>query len=108
VWEERFERSYGFWRGLVDEMITNYRACGVWQAGFARVRCRRGPRRLPCGVLVQTKRSLPVVWSQAGGAARRVPRDEVVEPVGHAQWVFTIPKMLRVHREPTRQPATAA
>ena len=22
VWEERFERSYGFWRGLVDEVIT--------------------------------------------------------------------------------------
>jgi hypothetical protein len=46
AWEERFERSHGFWRGLVDE---------------------------------------------------------VVEQVGHAQWVFTIPKMLRVyflhHRE---------
>ncbi len=46
MWEERFRRSYGFWRGLVDE---------------------------------------------------------VVEPVGHAQWVFTIPKMLRIyflrHRE---------
>jgi hypothetical protein len=30
-------------------------------------------------------------------------QDEVVEPVGHAQWVFTIPKMLRIyflhHRE---------
>jgi hypothetical protein len=24
-------------------------------------------------------------------------QDEVVEEVGHAQWVFTIPKMLRVH-----------
>ncbi len=35
VWEERFERSYGFWRGLVEE-------------------------------------------------------------VGHAQWVFTVPQMLRV------------
>jgi hypothetical protein len=30
-------------------------------------------------------------------------QDEVVEPGGHAQWVFTIPKMLRIyflhHRE---------
>ena len=40
AWEERFERSYGFWRVLVDE---------------------------------------------------------VVEPVGHAQWVFTMPKRLRVY-----------
>jgi hypothetical protein len=28
--------------------------------------------------------------------------DEVVEDVGHAQWVFTIPKMLRVHVLVTR------
>ena len=30
-------------------------------------------------------------------------REEILEPVGHAQWVFTIPKMLRpyflYHRE---------
>jgi hypothetical protein len=31
VWEERFERSYGFWRGLVDEVVAGYLACGVWQ-----------------------------------------------------------------------------
>jgi hypothetical protein len=43
VWEERFERSCGFWRGLVDEVVAGYLACGVWQAGFARVRCRKGP-----------------------------------------------------------------
>jgi len=24
VWEERFERSYGFWRGLVDEVVASY------------------------------------------------------------------------------------
>ena len=24
-------------------------------------------------------------------------REEVVEPVGHAQWVFTIPKILRAY-----------
>jgi hypothetical protein len=54
VWEERFERSCGFWRGLVDEVVASYLLCGVWQGGFARV------------------------------------QDEVVEPVVHAQWVFTI------------------
>jgi hypothetical protein len=24
VWEERFERTYGFWRGLVDEVVARY------------------------------------------------------------------------------------
>ena len=26
AWEERFERSYGFWRGLVDEVVASYLA----------------------------------------------------------------------------------
>ena len=43
AWEERFERSYGFWRGLVDEALASYLACGLWQGGFARVRCLRCP-----------------------------------------------------------------
>jgi hypothetical protein len=53
-WEERFERQYGFWRGLADEAVARYLDCGVWD-------------------------------------------NEVVEDVGHAQWVFTVPKMLRVY-----------
>jgi hypothetical protein len=44
AWEERFERSHGFWRGLVDEVVKGYLACGLWPGGFARVRCRR-PKR---------------------------------------------------------------
>jgi len=43
VWEERFERKYGFWRGLADEVVARYLDCGDWNSGFARVRCRRCP-----------------------------------------------------------------
>jgi hypothetical protein len=42
-WEERFERRYGFWRGLTDEVVARYLDCGDWNSGFARVRCRRCP-----------------------------------------------------------------
>ena len=35
AWEERFERCYGFWRGLVDEAVARYLACGLWQGGLA-------------------------------------------------------------------------
>jgi hypothetical protein len=38
-WEERFERSYGFWRGLVDELVLAFQACGDFEGGFARVYC---------------------------------------------------------------------
>jgi hypothetical protein len=28
-WEERFEREYGFWRGLADEVVARYLDCGA-------------------------------------------------------------------------------
>ena len=44
VWEERFERKYGFWRGLADEAVARSLDRGVWDSGFARVKCRRCPQ----------------------------------------------------------------
>jgi hypothetical protein len=38
-WEERFESRYGFWRGFVDEQVRRYLDCGLFENGFARIRC---------------------------------------------------------------------
>ncbi len=39
VWEERFEKKFGFWRGFVDTVVARYLDCGVAEGGFARLRC---------------------------------------------------------------------
>jgi len=39
LWEERFEKRYGFWRGFVDLVVARYLDCGTQEAGFARLRC---------------------------------------------------------------------
>ena len=39
VWEERFERLYGRWRGFLDRVVAAYTDCGNFGCGFARVRC---------------------------------------------------------------------
>ena len=39
IWEERFEKKYGFWRGFVDQAVARYLDCGVAEAGFARLKC---------------------------------------------------------------------
>src|SRR3989304_762528 len=36
AWEERFERTYGFWRGFVDGVVLAFQACGDFAGGFAR------------------------------------------------------------------------
>jgi len=38
-WEERYERRYGFWRSFVDEQVLRYLHCGLFENGFARIRC---------------------------------------------------------------------
>ena len=43
MWEERFERRYGFWRGLYDSAVASYLDCGLFESGFARVRCTACP-----------------------------------------------------------------
>jgi len=40
IWEERFERSHGFWRGFLDDIVARYLDCGVMESGFARVYCK--------------------------------------------------------------------
>ena len=103
VWEERFERSHGFWRGLVDEVVASDRLCGVWQGGFARVRCRRCPEEFLVAFSCKRRGVCPSCGAKRAAELAAFLQDEVVEQVGHAQWVFTIPKMLRVyflhHRE---------
>ncbi len=103
AWEERFERSYGFWRGLVDEVVASYLACGLWQGGFARVRCRRCPEEFLVAFSCKRRGVCPSCGAKHAAELAAFLQDEVVEQVGHAQWVFTIPKMLRIyflhHRE---------
>jgi hypothetical protein len=102
-WEERFERQYGFWRGLADEAVARYLDCGVWDNGFARVRCRKYPQEFLVAFSCKGRGLCPSCGAKRAAELAAFLVDEVVEDVGHAQWVFTIPKMLRVyflhHRE---------
>ena len=39
VYEDRFERRYGFFRPYVGQVMLRYLDCGILHNGFARVRC---------------------------------------------------------------------
>jgi hypothetical protein len=102
-WEERFERRYGFWRELADGVVARYLDCGDWNRGFARVRCRSCPEEFLVAFSCRGRGLCPSCGAKRAAEVAAFLRDEVVEDVGHAQWVFTAPKMLRVyflhHRE---------
>lgn len=53
------------------------------------------PARTAADLLVPDAATVPFVRGEAGSDLRAFLREEVVEPVGNAQWVFIIRKILR-------------
>ena len=39
-YDERFEKQYGLFRPIVNEVVHDYLSCGDLRNGFARVRCK--------------------------------------------------------------------
>ncbi|MBW2405258.1 MAG: transposase [Deltaproteobacteria bacterium] len=102
-WEERFERRYGFWRGFVDEQVGRYLDCGLYENGFARIRCPDCAEEFLLAFSCKTRELCPSCAAKRSAATAALLAEDSLEEVGHAQWVFVIPKMLRPyflhHRE---------
>ena len=97
VYPERFQQKYGFWRPVIHSSIEKFLKCGDLKEGFARVRCpdckeeffvAYSCRQRSCCPSCDQKRSLLLAYRL---------KDEVLAQVSHRQWVFTIPKRLRVY-----------
>jgi len=102
-WEERYEQRHGFWRGFVDEQVRRYLDCGLFENGFARIRCPDCAEEYLLAFSCKTRELCPSCAAKRSAATAALLAEEVLEEVGHAQWVFVIPKMLRPyflhHRE---------
>jgi len=102
-WEERFESHFGFWRGCVDGVVARYLDCGILENGFARVRCTECRKDMLVAFSCKSRGLCPSCGAKRAAETANRLREDVLEWVGHAQWVFTVPKMLRLyflrHRE---------
>ena len=94
-WEERFERRCGFWRGFVDEQVRRYLDCGLFENGFARIRCPDCAEEYLLAFSCKTRELCPSCAAKRSAATAALLAEEVFTEVGHAQWVFVMPKMLR-------------
>jgi hypothetical protein len=97
VYPERYQERYGFWRPVIRSSIDKFLKCGDLKEGFARVRCPDckdeffvafSCRQRSCCPSCDQKRALLLAYRL---------KDEVLADVPHRQWVFTIPKRLRVY-----------
>ena len=103
VWEERFERRYGFWRGLYDAGVAKYLDGGLFESGFARVKCTKCPAEFLVAFSCKGRGLCPSCGAKRAAIFSDLLQNKILADVPHAQWVFSIPKMLRLyflhHRE---------
>jgi hypothetical protein len=95
IWEQRFEKKYGFWRGFVDTVVARYLDCGVAEGGFARLRCDTCDVEELLTLSCKQRGICPSCDAKRAAAFAALLKDELLENVGHCLWTFTIPKMLR-------------
>jgi hypothetical protein len=94
-WEERFEGRYGSWRGSTDKTVGAYLGCGILDNGLARVRCGGCGAEFLVAFSCKGRGLCPSCAAKRAAALAAFLREDVLADVGHAQWVFAIPKMLR-------------
>ena len=94
-WEQRFEARYGFFCGFWDQEVARYLDCGIWDNGFARICCDACRHEMLVAFSCKQRGLCPSCSAKRGAELGAFLIDHVKQDVGHAQWVFTIPKMLR-------------
>jgi hypothetical protein len=75
--------------------VGRYLDCGLFESGFARVRCPDCREEYLLAFSCTTRDLCPSCAAKRSAATAALLADEVLEEVGHAQWVFVMPKMLR-------------
>ena len=97
VWEERYQKKYGFWRPYVMDVIYKYLDCGDLHFGFARVKCDDCNEEYLLPFSCKRRYFCPSCHQKRVVEFGETLYEEVLKQVPHRQWVFSIPKRLRVY-----------
>jgi hypothetical protein len=75
--------------------VNAYLDCGLYESGFARVRCSACSKEFLVATSCQKRGFCPSSGAKRAAAFAAFLADEVLEQVGHAMWTFSLPKMIR-------------
>jgi hypothetical protein len=97
VWEERYQAGLGYWRSFVNEVICKYLECGDPHFGFARVKCEECNHEYLLAFSCKCRHFCPSCHQKRVVEFGQWLYTEVLKKVPHRQWVFSIPKRLRIY-----------
>lgn len=95
VYDECYERKYGFWRPVIQEAIQKFLECGDIAHGFARVRCDNCGHSYLLSFSCKGRYFCPSCHMKRVLSFSEWLTKEILEEVTHQQYVFTIPKIIR-------------
>jgi ribosomal protein S27E len=95
VYEDRFERQYGFYCPYVKQVIYRYLDCGILHHGFARVRCEDCGHEYLLAFSCKRRHFCPSCHQKRVGEFGEWLCREVLKAVPHRHVVLSIPKILR-------------
>ena len=94
VYDERYQQQYGPWRKVIGEVLRKFLDCGDLHCGFARLGCGNCRYRTILAYSCKCKLFCPACQQKRVLLFAEWLDGHILEQVGHAQYVFTIPKLL--------------
>jgi len=95
IYDERFDRDYGFYRPVISDVVRAYLKCGDLKQGFARVRCPDCHYEYMLAFSCRGRWFCPSCHAKKVVQFGEVLRENILYPVPHRQYVFSIPIILR-------------
>jgi ribosomal protein S27E len=97
AYPDLFQARYGFWRPVIRRAVDKFVKCGDLREGFARVRCPDCGHELFVAFSCRQRACCPSCGQKRALMLAERLSGESLAPVPHRQWVFTIPKRLRIY-----------
>jgi len=97
VYSERYESVYGFFRPCISRAVTKYLKCEDLREGFARVHCEGCGHDMFVAFSCKSRCLCPSCHQKRILELGIHVAEDVCFCVPHRQFVFTIPKRLRIY-----------
>ena len=94
-YEERFESSTGPLRPVVVRSVEEFLGCGRLQGGFARIRCPKCHAEHLLAFSCRTRNFCSSCQAKRSVLFAEKLTADILAPVPHRHWTFSIPRVLR-------------
>jgi hypothetical protein len=93
----RYQEQYGFYRPVISRVVEKFLSCGDLTKGFARVHCDTCRHEYLLALSCKGRYLCPSCHQKRVLQFGAWVAEDVLAPVPHRQYVFTVPKMLRIY-----------